>query len=164
MLNPLTAHGLAGNVMQFIRFALELVTEGERVYNAAEGVLIENKDTEALTSDLQKLADGVSKSQKKWMTAHGNHQSDSDELCLLLEQRLQSPKNSNDWREAASKLFLRRGEESHASNWLCGSRATRSKSTQGSCLACEGACKIQTQEAPTSSKCWTSVPKPYSLP
>ncbi|TKA29132.1 hypothetical protein B0A50_03642 [Salinomyces thailandicus] len=36
MLNPLTAHGLAGNVMQFIRFALELVTEGERVYNAAE--------------------------------------------------------------------------------------------------------------------------------
>ncbi|KAF2803353.1 uncharacterized protein BDZ99DRAFT_400033, partial [Mytilinidion resinicola] len=50
MLDPLTAIGLAGNVVQFVDFTAKLIAEGRAIYKA--GATSENEDLEVITRDL----------------------------------------------------------------------------------------------------------------
>ena len=82
MLDPLTALGLAGNVLQVISFTVDLVSEGNRIYNAADGALEENRDSATIADDLDKLSAGLSDAQSKWLAAHNGQRLDPDEQRL----------------------------------------------------------------------------------
>ncbi|KAK5136970.1 hypothetical protein LTR08_001477 [Meristemomyces frigidus] len=81
-MDPLTALSVAGNVIQLISFAHELVTEGSKIYQVVDGVVVENKDAETLATDLCKLNEGLTESQSQWIAAHKGQQLDPDEMCL----------------------------------------------------------------------------------
>lgn len=51
-MDPLTAIGLAANVLQFIDFATKIVSKGNRIRKSADGLLEEYHDLEIVTSDL----------------------------------------------------------------------------------------------------------------
>lgn len=57
MMDPLTAIGLAGNVVQFVDFCGKLVSKSVEIYRSREGVLREIIDIETATKDLAQLND-----------------------------------------------------------------------------------------------------------
>lgn len=62
-MDPLTAFSLASGVAQLLSFAGALVSAGNEIYRAADGVLLENKDSEEVAEDLRELSSEVSKTQ-----------------------------------------------------------------------------------------------------
>lgn len=81
-MDPLTALGLAGNIIQVISFTHELVSEGNKIYHAVDGVLIENKDYEEVAHDLDLLTSRLTESQRTWLASHPNSELDPDEVQL----------------------------------------------------------------------------------
>ncbi|KAK4504760.1 hypothetical protein PRZ48_002722 [Zasmidium cellare] len=67
-MDPLTAFSLASGVAQLLSFAGALVSAGNEIYRAADGVLLENKDSEEVAKDLQELSSEVSDSQARLLT------------------------------------------------------------------------------------------------
>ena len=55
MLDPLTALGLAGNLIQVIQFSYDIVSEGNKIYNDSSSVLDQNKTAEEVATDLSEL-------------------------------------------------------------------------------------------------------------
>ena len=51
-MEPLTALGLAGNVIQFIDFSSQLVSKGHKIYRSLDGTLDENIDAEIVATNL----------------------------------------------------------------------------------------------------------------
>ncbi|KAK3691563.1 hypothetical protein LTR37_018572 [Vermiconidia calcicola] len=82
MLDPLSALGVAGNLIQLIDFGFKLVSEGKEIYESTSGALEDNKVAETLANDLAKLTTGVTESQTKWLAAHAETQLDPDEIQL----------------------------------------------------------------------------------
>lgn len=62
-MDPLSAFSVACGVAQMISFAMELVSAGNEIYNASDGVLIGNKATEDAARDLKDLTQELSKTQ-----------------------------------------------------------------------------------------------------
>jgi hypothetical protein len=58
-MDPLTALGLASNIIQLITFASDLVSKGCEIYKSSEGVLVENLELETITTTLQELSKSV---------------------------------------------------------------------------------------------------------
>ena len=54
-LDPLTAIGLVGNIVQFVDFGLKIVSKAHEVHNSSSGALSENVDTERIATDLIEL-------------------------------------------------------------------------------------------------------------
>lgn len=52
MLDPITALGIAGNVVQFIDFGLKDTSKAREIHGSRSGVLEENIDIEVLTADI----------------------------------------------------------------------------------------------------------------
>jgi hypothetical protein len=52
MLDPLTAVGLVGNMVQFIDFGCKIVSNTTKMYRSADSLLKENADLEIVTNDL----------------------------------------------------------------------------------------------------------------
>ena len=93
-MDPLTAIGLAGNLLQFIEFAAKIISKGNRIRQSADGLLEEYHDLEIVTSDLLVLQAKI----KPVPDAANNFHSDEDhEMHNLLDA-------SN---ELASKLLTR---------------------------------------------------------
>lgn len=82
MLNPLTALGLAGNLIQVIQFSYDIVSEGNKIYNDASGIVTQNKATEEVASDLAKLTEALKAKQDEWRVAHGRTALEPDEILL----------------------------------------------------------------------------------
>lgn len=82
MLDPLTALGLAGNLIGLIQFSYEIVSEGNKLYHDASGVLTQNKAVEEVSSDLAELSESLKAKQEEWRLAHGRTALDPDELRL----------------------------------------------------------------------------------
>jgi len=59
VLDPLSAIGLAGNIVQFVDFSFKLVTETRSIYHSTSGVTTENVLLSAIADDIQKLSDGL---------------------------------------------------------------------------------------------------------
>jgi hypothetical protein len=55
VLDPLTAIGLAGNLVQFVDFSSKIVSKAKEIYNSAEGCLPEHNDAVTITKCLQTL-------------------------------------------------------------------------------------------------------------
>jgi len=56
MLDPITALGVAGNVVQFIDFGLKATSKAREIHRSADGALAENVDLEVVTADLGAVA------------------------------------------------------------------------------------------------------------
>jgi ankyrin repeat protein len=82
MLDPLTALGLAGNLIQVIQFSYDIVSEGNKIYHDASGVLTQNKAIEEVSSDLANLTETLKTKQDEWRAAHGRTALDPEELRL----------------------------------------------------------------------------------
>ena len=82
MLDPLTALGLAGNLVQVIQFSYDIVSEGNKIYHDAGGVLDQNRTTEEVASDLSQLTQNLKAKQEVWRVAHGRTALDPDETRL----------------------------------------------------------------------------------
>jgi len=59
MADPLTALGLATNIIQLIDFTGDLISKTWEVSKSADGILVENLELEAITSSLQQLSNGL---------------------------------------------------------------------------------------------------------
>lgn len=51
-MDPLTALGVAGIVVQFVDFGIRVVSKGNKIYHSADGSLAENNDLETVANDL----------------------------------------------------------------------------------------------------------------
>jgi hypothetical protein len=58
-IDPLSALGLAANVVQFIEFAAKLISKGHRIHKAADGALVENLELEAIIHRIRRLNDEI---------------------------------------------------------------------------------------------------------
>jgi hypothetical protein len=54
-MDPLSALSIAGTVVQFVDFGLNVVSKGRRIYRSGDGTLSEYHDLEILTNDLLTL-------------------------------------------------------------------------------------------------------------
>ena len=57
MLDPLTALSVAGNIVQFVDFTVKLISKGNELYKSADGALVDNRDLEAIASNLARLTE-----------------------------------------------------------------------------------------------------------
>ena len=55
VLDPLTALGLASNVVQLVDYSLKLVSRGNALYKSKDGALLENREMEMIADDLARL-------------------------------------------------------------------------------------------------------------
>jgi hypothetical protein len=58
-IDPLTALGIAGNVIQFVDFASKLVSKGGQYYRSADGALLQHTELSAAAENLQRLSHGL---------------------------------------------------------------------------------------------------------
>ena len=82
MLDPLTALGLAGNLIQVIQFSYDIVSEGNKIYNDSGSVLSQNKTAEEVATDLSELTQSLKAKQEEWRVAHGRLPLEPDETRL----------------------------------------------------------------------------------
>lgn len=62
-MDPLTAIGLASNIIGFVDFAGKLISQGYEIYKSASGTTKENEDIEALIEDLSFHLDELGKGE-----------------------------------------------------------------------------------------------------
>jgi hypothetical protein len=60
MLDPLTALSVAGNVVQFVDFTTKLLSKSRKIYNSADGALVENLELESVAGNLMELSSRIS--------------------------------------------------------------------------------------------------------
>lgn len=82
MLDPLTALGLAGNLIQVIQFSYDIVSEGNKIHNDSGTVLSQNKTAEEVATDLSELTQNLKVKQEEWRVAHGCAALEPDETRL----------------------------------------------------------------------------------
>jgi len=81
-MDPLSALGLAGNIVQFIDFGSKLVCKGRQIYKSSEGALDQHVDLEAITGDLVLLSAKIEPS--KYGNQESNQQSKEEAVLLKL--------------------------------------------------------------------------------
>jgi hypothetical protein len=52
MMDPITALGIAGNIVQFIDFGLKAVSKAREIHSSSTGALLEHVDLKLLTEDI----------------------------------------------------------------------------------------------------------------
>lgn len=80
MLDPLTAFGLAANIVQFLEFTLKLVTETRDIYQSASGHSAKSASLSSIADDLKSLSEGLLLSSVRGNTSIG------PDLRLLADQ------------------------------------------------------------------------------
>jgi hypothetical protein len=56
-LDPFTALGVAGNIVQFVDFTVKLISKSHEIYKSVDGALVENQDLEAIANNLSRLTE-----------------------------------------------------------------------------------------------------------
>lgn len=56
VLDPLSALSVAGNVVQFTEFTINLLSKSRKIFNSEEGALVENLELEAVARNLAELS------------------------------------------------------------------------------------------------------------
>jgi hypothetical protein len=80
-MDPLSAFSVACGVVQFIDFASKLVSAGNEIYHAPDGVLVQNKAAEDVAEDLKSITQELSKTQSQWLVGQSL---EPDELRLQI--------------------------------------------------------------------------------
>ncbi|KAM0722171.1 hypothetical protein Q7P37_001612 [Cladosporium fusiforme] len=127
MSDPLTALGalgLASNLISVIQFSYDIVSEGNRIYRDADGILTHNKATEEVAKDLSDLTEALKSKQDEWQTAHGQIPLDADDTrirnicdrCIEVSLELQIQLNKLKAKEGRGKR-LRSYKQALMSVW-----------------------------------------------
>jgi hypothetical protein len=58
-MDPVTAFGLAGTVLDFTCFAWGLISGGKQIYQSANGTVTENESLTVVISDLNRIAEDL---------------------------------------------------------------------------------------------------------
>jgi hypothetical protein len=61
-MDPFTILQAAGSIVQFIDFTGKLISKGHRIYQSADGNLVENAELEAITRNIIALNNNIAKS------------------------------------------------------------------------------------------------------
>jgi len=85
-MDPLTALGLASNVIQVVDFSARLVSKGYKIYKSADGSLVENADAEAVTNSLNVLTAKLQHSFNDGQKTPGQLSQDDQSLMDLCEK------------------------------------------------------------------------------
>jgi hypothetical protein len=86
MMDPITAFGVAGNVMQFLDFGLKAVSKAREIHNSSNGALVEHLEIGVLTEDIAAVAAKLAASAG---AATGNDSLDSIcEQCTIVAKEL----------------------------------------------------------------------------
>jgi hypothetical protein len=67
MLNPFTALGVAGNIVQFVDFTTKLISKSREIHQSAEGVSVEYLELEAIANNLNQLTERLRKDLKQYL-------------------------------------------------------------------------------------------------
>jgi hypothetical protein len=51
-MDPITALGIAGSIVQFVDFGIKVVSKGNKIYHSGDGTTAENHDLETVVTDL----------------------------------------------------------------------------------------------------------------
>ena len=79
MLDPLTAIGLAGNIVQLVDFCTKVVSKANRIYRSADGSLAENFDAETVSRDLLYLTARIEAGSRPSLASDEEHA--LEDLC-----------------------------------------------------------------------------------
>ena len=71
VLDPLSALGLAGNIVQFVDFSCKLISEAQEIYHSERGKSAKAQTLSTLAQDLKKLNDGLEVSMARGTSAAG---------------------------------------------------------------------------------------------
>jgi hypothetical protein len=82
MLDPLTALGLAGNIVQFVDFSSKLISEGIELYNSMDGALTRNVELNSIVEDLSLVAADLGSDG----TSSYRYSKDERALAMLADQ------------------------------------------------------------------------------
>jgi hypothetical protein len=83
MLDPLSAIGLAGSIVQFISFAHEMVSLGKEIYKSPTGARQESAEIGAMLKDLSRLHQSL---RCDWDSNEGHQSKEEKTLLNLVEQ------------------------------------------------------------------------------
>jgi len=59
VVDPFSALGVAGNIVQFLDFGSKLVSKGREIYSSADGSSITNVELEIISQDLHEITDSL---------------------------------------------------------------------------------------------------------
>ena len=111
MLDPLTAIGLCGNIVQFVDFCSKVVSKAHRIYRSADGSLTENLDAETISRDLLYLTAKVEAGLRPSPTQEDQALQDLCDGCndvaqelLIVLGKLKSERKSGKWRSFKQAL------------------------------------------------------------
>lgn len=90
MLDPLSAVSLAGNILQFIEFAVKLTRDGVEIYRSPEGTLQEIVSLDQITEDLRQLSSQLVVQQDQYNTSTEGQPKDAIEDDIRLARLAKS--------------------------------------------------------------------------
>jgi hypothetical protein len=86
MMDPITAIGVAGNVIQFLDFGVKAVSKAREIHDSSTGALVEHTEIGVLTEDIARVAVKLAASAG---AATGNDSLDSIcEQCTIVAKEL----------------------------------------------------------------------------
>lgn len=88
MADPLTALGIAGNVVQFISFAGELIDRTQEIANSHDGALVKHTELETITTSILAFNDLITYTSIRYRKEKGKPQKDSLSPQELHEENL----------------------------------------------------------------------------
>jgi hypothetical protein len=86
MMDPITALGVAGNIIQFLDFGLKLTSKADEIYKSTNGTLSENNGMEVLAEGLAKVTTRLEASC--WMATGNDELEDICRRCTLAADEL----------------------------------------------------------------------------
>ena len=106
-MDPLSAFGVAVNVIQLVDFSTKLVSGARQIHHSSDSELEEHTELKLVTDDLAKLAQGLANSialQESGKTRRP-HENDEDILDHQRERLDQQQRIANDVRRLATQLL-----------------------------------------------------------
>jgi hypothetical protein len=86
MLDPLTALGLAGNIVQFVDFTIRLFEDAHKIHKSAHGALQENLDVETVAKTIRILQMKLRLPRGHSMIADGKAENSLEQLCSSCDE------------------------------------------------------------------------------
>ncbi len=84
VLDPLSALSLAGNLIQFLDFSVQLIDKGHKLYHSNEGALDKNIELQVITSNLIGLNQKLENSAEHTIKATANGISSNEKALLQI--------------------------------------------------------------------------------
>lgn len=100
VLDPVTALGVAGNVVQFVDFGIKLISKGKEIYKSTDGILADHAEQAAISSRLAELSKRLSDS----VSASATRKKLSPAEVALREVTIECKEVADDFSKAINKL------------------------------------------------------------